>query len=147
MCARSARRPPTAARGIRLPAALDEAILAEAERRGRSFSGLATELLDEALRQRRAPGIAFVDGAAGRRAIVAGSGVDVWEVVLTWKETGFALSETLAAYPTLSESQVRSALGYYRLYPAEIDERLAREAAWTEERVRRELPYATPRDP
>jgi len=119
--------------------------MTEAEQRGRSFSALAVELLDEALRQRQAPGIAFVDGASGRRAVVAGSGIDVWEVVRTWREADENLTATLAAYPSLSEIQVRAALGYYTRFGDEIDERIQRESAWTEERVRRELPYATPR--
>ena len=145
MCARRSRSPASVARGIRLPQALDLALLAEAERRGRTFSALATELLDEALKQRQAPGVTFVDGPGGRRAVVAGSGIDVWEVVRTWKEAREELAATLAAYPSLSEIQVRAALGYYAKFGAEIDDRLERESAWTEERVRRELPYATPR--
>ncbi len=145
MCARVPRAPSSIARGIRLPRALDQAVLAEAERRGRTFSALASELLDEALKQRQAPGVAFVDGASGRRAVVAGSGIDVWEVVRSWKEADEDLAVTLAAYPSLSEIQVRAALGYYTQFPAEIDARLERESAWSEERVRRELPYATPR--
>lgn len=52
-----------------------------------------------------------------------------------------------AAYPWLSELQLRAAVGYYQLYPEEIEERLAREAAWTPERVWSELPFARPRDP
>lgn len=145
MCARRSSAPASVPRGIRLPRALDEAVLAEAERRGRTFSALATELLDEALKQRRAPGVSFVDGATGRRAVVAGSGIDVWEVVRTWKDADEDLAATLGAYPGLSEAQVRAALGYYVHFSAEVDARLERESAWTEERVRRELPYATPR--
>ena len=80
MCARHAK-PRSTARGIRLPTALDEAIQVEADLRGSSWSGLTTELLDEALRQRRAPGVAFVDGATGRRAVLAGTGLEVWEIV------------------------------------------------------------------
>jgi uncharacterized protein (DUF433 family) len=145
MCARKTSAPRSTARGIRLPTALDEAITAEAQRRGSTRSSLTTELLDEALRQRRAPGIAFVDGVTGRRAVVAGSGIDVWEVVRTWNDVGNDLATTLSAYPTLSEMQVRAAIGYYVQYPNEIDERLAREDSWTAERLRAELPYAAPR--
>jgi len=145
MCARPSRAPSSVARGIRLPRALDHALVAEAERRGRTFSALATELLDEALKQRQAPGVTFVDGASGRRAVVAGSGIDVWEVVRTWKEARKDLAAALAAYPSLSEIQVRAALGYCARFGAEIDARLERESTWTEDRVRRELPYTTPR--
>ena len=47
-------------------------------------------------------------------------------------------------YPWLTPAQIRAALSYYRLYPEEIDRRLEREAEWTRERVRRELPFSAP---
>jgi len=43
----------------------------------------------------------------------------------------------------LSEAQLRAGLAYYELYPAEIEERLAREAAWTPEHTAHELPFTT----
>ena len=144
MCARDAK-PRSAARGVRLPSALDEAIQREADARGSSWSALTNELLDEAIRQRRAPGVAFVDGATGRRAVIAGTGVDVWEIIQSWQESDEDLARTLESFPWLSEIQVRTALGYYSLYPDEIDRRLAREESWTHEWLRSELPYATPR--
>ena len=57
-----------------------------------------------------------------------------------WK----SLEETKANYPWLSEAQIRAAIGYYELYSAEVDERLEREREWTAERVRKELPFASP---
>ena len=144
MCARDASKRSTA-RGVRLPSALDEAIQREADARGSSWSSLTTELLDEAIRQRRAPGIVFVDGATGRRAVVAGTGIEVWEIVGTWKALTEDFESTREAYGWLSEIQLRAALGYYARYPEEVDQRLAREAAWTPERLRDELPYAAPR--
>jgi len=77
--------------------------------------------------------------------VVAGFGIDVWEVVLTWKETDEDLTATLGAYPGLSEVQVRATLGYYARFPAETAARHEPDSARTEDRVRRELPYATPR--
>ena len=133
------------ARGIRLPSALDEGIAREAETRGKSWSATTHELLDEALRMRRAPGIVFADGPAGRRAVVAGSGLDVWEVVATWRAGGGDWEDLRTDYPWLAEPQLRAALAYYELYPAEIDARLAREERWTADRVRRELPALAPR--
>jgi uncharacterized protein (DUF433 family) len=143
MCARTPK-PRTTSRGIRLPSALDEAIQREADLRGGSWSALTTEMLDEALRQRRAPGVAFVDGVTGRRAVVAGTGLEVWEVVAAWKDADEDLARTSDAFSWLSDLQVRAALGYYQLYPDEIDRRLAREDAWTRERLQAELPFAVP---
>ncbi|WP_299430806.1 DUF433 domain-containing protein [uncultured Meiothermus sp.] len=137
---------PRGPRGIRLSEALQRAIQHEAEARGRSWSAMTAELLDEAIRLRRVPGIAFVDGATGRRAVIAGTGLDVWELIATWKEVGEDEEALRQAYPWLSSMQLRSALGYYQLYPQEIDARLKREAQWTKERLRRELPFAAPRE-
>ena len=147
MCARKTADGTASPRGIRLSAALERAIQHEADARDRSWSAMTGELLDEAIRLRRAPGVAFVDGATGRRAVVAGTALDVWEVVATWRSVEEDWDVLTQSYPWLSEMQLRSALGYYRLYPDEIDARIEREEAWTRERVREELPYAIPADP
>lgn len=107
---------------------------------------MTTELLEEAIRMRRAPGVVFVDGPAGRRAVVAGTGLDVWEVISTWRENSRDDVGLRRSYPWLTEPQLRSALSYYEIYPKEIEARLDREAQWTPERVRRELPFAQPRN-
>ena len=136
---------PTILHSLRVPEALEAEINRELERRGATeWSAGVLEILNEAIRMVRAPGIVFVEGRAGRRAAVAHSGLEVWEVVATWKETGESWEALRAAYPELSELQLRSALTYYQLYPEEIDARLAREAAWTPERVARELPFTRP---
>jgi uncharacterized protein (DUF433 family) len=136
----------TKAKGIRIPAELEEAIAQESETRGKSWSAMTTELLEEGIRARRAPGISFVDGPTGRRAVVAGTGLDVWEVIATWQEGGESHELLRQNYPWLSEIQLRAALGYYQLYPSEIDARLEREARWTPERAWRELPFSRPRN-
>ena len=112
--------------------------------RGKSWSAMTTELLEEAIRMRRIPGIAFADGPAGRRAVVGGSGLDVWEVVATWKAVDKNHDRLRQSYHWLTEVQLRAALAYYEVYPEEIDARLEREAQWTPERVRREFPFARP---
>ncbi len=132
-------------RGIRVSELLAAEIEREAERRAKSWSATAAELLDEAVRMRRAPGVVFAEGPAGRRAVVAGTGLDVWESVAAWRAAGERFEKLMATYPWLAEAQLRAALGYYALYPEEIEDRLAREADWTPERVRRELPFAAPR--
>jgi uncharacterized protein (DUF433 family) len=136
----------TRAKGIRIPDDLDRAIERESEARGKSWSAMTTELLDEAMRMRRIPGIAFVDGPAGRRAVVAGTGLDVWEVVATWHACGGSDEALRQSYPWLTEVQIRAALAYYEVFPKEIDVRLHRESQWDPERVRRELPFARPRN-
>ena len=130
------------AHGLRLPEDLEMEMERERARRGDPpFSVLATSLLHEALRMRRVPGIVFVDGLDSRRAAVAGTGLEVWEIVAAYKASrshtavGESFEELEASYPWLSEAQLRAALGYYELYPREIDARLEREERWTAERV------------
>lgn len=136
----------TRAKGIRIPDELDRAIERESEVRGKSWSAMTTELLEEAMRMRRVPGIAFVDGPAGRRAVVAGTGLDVWEVIATWQSCGGSEELLRQSYPWLTGIQLRAALAYHEVYPKEIEARLHREARWTPEQIRHDLPFARPRN-
>lgn len=134
------------ARGIRVPGDLQEEIEREMERRGiGEWSTMVVELLEEAVRMRRAPGIVFVDGATGRRPVVAGSGLEVWEVVATWKEVGRNYERLRTAYDWLTEPQLRGALSYYEMYEDEVEGQLARENALTLERVQHDLPFTKAR--
>lgn len=47
---------------------------------------VVTELIREALKMRECPGIVLADGPAGRRAVIAGSGIDVWAVAEVWQD-------------------------------------------------------------
>lgn len=133
------------ARQLLLPEELDKEIDRETERLGATWSAAAVELLDEAVRMRRAPGIVFVDGPIGRRAAIAGTGLDVWEVVGTWLEVGKDYARLRKTYDWLTEQQLKAALAYYEQYPQEIDERLESEESWTEERIHAEYPFTRPR--
>ncbi len=131
--------------GLRLPEDVRKEIEREQQTRGTTFSAVAVSLLREAIRMRRVPGIHFVEGVGGsRRAAVAGTGLEVWEIVRTYKEVGEDYGELRKSYPWLSEPQLRAALSYYELYPDEIETRLKLEESWTPERVK-EVPFAVPR--
>ena len=132
------------ARGLRLPDEIEEEIGREMRLRGATFSEVATSLLREAVRMRRAPGVVFMDGAGGRRAVIAGTGLDVWEVVSQFKELGESFEELKGSYPWLSDVQLSSALSYYGLYPEEIDARIEREEHWSAERLWEEHPFMRP---
>jgi uncharacterized protein (DUF433 family) len=93
----------------------------------------------EAVKMRRAPGIVFADGPAGRRAVIAGTGLDVWELVAAWLEGRRDFEDLRRNYEWLTEAQLRSALRYYELYPEEIDARLERERRWTPAAIRFEI--------
>jgi uncharacterized protein (DUF433 family) len=136
----------SSARGIRVPEQLRLEIEQEMERRGvKEWSTMVVQLLEEAIRCRRAPGIVFVDGATGRRPVVAGSGLEVWEVVATWEEVGRNYDRLRASYDWLTEPQLRAAVSYYELYGEEVDARLARESTLTDEVVAAQLPFTRPR--
>jgi uncharacterized protein (DUF433 family) len=127
---------------LRIPERLDREISREIQFRGeRDWSKGAISLMEEAVRSSRVPGIVFVQRRNERRPVVAFSGLEVWEAVATWKEAGENWDALIKAYPEVSENQLRAAIAYYRAYPEEIDERLAREAYWTPERVADELPF------
>ncbi|HSG38117.1 MAG TPA: DUF433 domain-containing protein, partial [Thermoanaerobaculia bacterium] len=118
----------------------------ESESRGKSWSAMIAELLEEAVRMRRVPGVAFADGPAGRRAVVGGTGLDVWEVIAAWRAGGDSYVSLRQGYSWLTDAQLRAALSYYEVYPREINARLEREAQWTPDRVRQDLPFARPRN-
>ena len=136
---------PTRARGLRLPEDLQEEIEREMRLRGTTFSEVASSLLREAVRMRRVPGIVFMDGPVGRRASIAGTGLDVWEVIATFESVGEDRGRLEASYGWLSSRQLSAALAYYGLYPEEIDARIEEEEYWTPEKLYAEFPYLRPR--
>jgi uncharacterized protein (DUF433 family) len=103
---------PARARGLRLPEELQDEIEREMRLRGATFSEVATSLLREAVRMRRVPGIVFMDGPVGRRASIAGTGLDVWEVIATFKSVEEDRERLKASYGWLSEGQLSAALAY-----------------------------------
>jgi len=131
-------------RTIRLPEPLEEELAHEFARRGvKEWSSGVVDLLQEAVRTRRVPGIFFVDSITGRRPVLAGTGLDVWEVIATWKVVDRQEEKLRQAYPWLTAVQLRAAMTYYRFYPEEIDQRIALDESWTPERVREEFPVAS----
>ncbi|MFQ5899773.1 MAG: DUF433 domain-containing protein [Candidatus Methylomirabilia bacterium] len=130
----------TVQKSLRIPKELLKTIDELAEVSRQDFSAVAIDLLTEAARMRRCPGIVFADGPAGRRARIAGTGLDVWEVIATWNSLDREFGRVREAYSWLSEPQLRAALGYYAAYPEEIDRRIALNERWTEERLRTQHP-------
>ncbi len=137
----------TVQKSLRMPDTLVQAITDAANAAGRDFTTVANELLSEAVAMRRCPGIAFMDGATGRRAILAGTGLDVWEVVYVYEHAHRNFTDLQHAFSHLSEVQLRAALSYAVLYPEDIRRRIAATDAWTPERLARELPLFVPPRP
>jgi uncharacterized protein (DUF433 family) len=67
------------------------------------------------------PLVRFVDGPAGRRARLAGTGKDVWEVIATIRDNDGDLVEA-ARYLQMPLGLVQAAVSYYGTYTAEVDE-------------------------
>jgi uncharacterized protein (DUF433 family) len=130
---------------IRLPEATVKEIESAAANSGRDFSSVARDLLVEAVKMKNCPGIFFADGPTGRRARLSGTGIDVWEIVAAFKGVGEKYFELKKAYHWLSESQLRSALAYYALYPEEIDARLERNQDLNSEKIAKRFPFLAKR--
>lgn len=85
---------------------------------------LAQRYVEEGLRMDEHPLVRFVDGPAGRRARLAGTGKDVWEVIATVRDNDNALKEA-AEYLSIPLGLVQAAVTYYGAYTDEIDELIA----------------------
>jgi len=134
----------TIQKSLRIPHDIANTIKDMADAIDRDFSTVVNELLAEAVKIRRCPGILFSDGPSGRRAILAGTGLDVREVIATYKNLDRDVTRLRGAYHWLSEAQLRDALGYYSAYPDEIERQIARNDAWTKEGLARQHPSLVP---
>ena len=115
-----------------------------AKETGRDFSTVTKDLLMEAIKMRRCPGIIFSEGISGLRARIAGTGIEVWEIVSTYRGFGKDMSRLKKAYHWLSDEQLRTALGYYQTYPEEIDHLIEQNERWTEEKLKERYPFMSP---
>ena len=82
---------------------------------------LAQRYVEEGLRMDDHPLVRFANGPAGRRAKLAGTGADVWEVVATVRDNGGDV-RAAAEYLEMPLGLVQAAVTYYGAYPDEIDE-------------------------
>jgi len=108
---------------------------------GKEFSTVTNELLEEAVRMQRCPGIVFTEGTSGRRARIAGTGIEVWEVIATYKGVNKDFKRLSQAYHWLTEQQLRAAIGYYTLYSEEIDNLIKQNEELTPAQIRRKYPF------
>jgi uncharacterized protein (DUF433 family) len=131
----------TVQKSIRLSEEAVKEIEALAAGTGRDFSGIARDLLTEAVKMRRCPGVTFADGPTGRRARIAGTGIDIWEFIATFKGLGENYDKLKQTYHWLSDQQIRSALSYYALYPDEVDEKIICNEDITQEQVIKRFPF------
>lgn len=115
-----------------------------AETSSRDPEELVAELLDEGIRMRHVPGIAFMDGGVGRRAHLQGTGLDIWEIIGVYKWSNWDWETLRQSFEWLTERQLRTALAYYEAYPVEIDERIHSEEEFDIEEFWAENPWSKP---
>lgn len=131
--------------GVQKSVRLPENTVREIERlvreTGMDFSAVTKDLLSEAVKMRRCPGILFVDGVKGRRARIAGAGLEVWEVIGTFRSLGKNLKRLQKTYHWLTSEQIRSALAYYSAYPEEIDKQIRKNEEANEEKIKERYPF------
>lgn len=116
---------------LRLAEATIERLGYRAKRGNMPTRTLAQRYVEEGLRMDEHPLVRFVDGPAGRRARLIGTGKDVWEVIATVYDNDNDLART-AEYLHIPLGLVRSAVTYYGAYRDEVDKIIAdneREAA------------------
>ena len=107
----------------------------------KDFSSVTNELLEEAIKSHRCPGIVFTEGVKGKRARIAGTGLEVWEVIAAYQSIGGNIARLRRAYHWLTEQQLKATLGYSKLYSDEINELIAENEDWTLERIHQKHPF------
>ncbi len=130
-------------KSLRIPQETVKEIERIAGESGRDFSSVTKDLLSEAIRMHKCPGIVFADGVTGRRARVGGTGLEVWEVIANYKSINQNFKRLQKAYHWLTEQQLRAALGYYNAYGQEIDDQIERNESWSRNKVTKSYPHLT----
>ena len=107
----------------------------------KEFSSVVNELLDESVRTQRCPGIVFTEGVAGRRARIAGTGIEVWELIAMFRSVNEDPNRLRQAYHWLTEQQIGSALCFYRAYPEDINRLIMQNEELTGEYLQEKYPF------
>ena len=131
---------------IRMPDEVRLPLEEEAHLARRDFSSVANEMLLEGIKMRRIPGVVFADSPSGGRvARVAGTGLEVFEVVQAYRSLENSWARLKVAFDWLSDTQLKAALAYSEAYPEEIEERIRRDEQWTADEAWRRYPFMSPK--
>ena len=133
-------------KSLRLPPETLREIEQMSRESGKDFSAIAKDLLEEAIKMRRCPGVVFVEGTSGRRARVAGAGIEVWEIIAASQSVKKDPARLQKSFHWLSPEQLRAALAYYSAYPQEIDRQIEKNQRWSEEEIRKRYPFMSPHE-
>jgi len=131
----------TVQKSMRIPKEMVEGIEGIVRERNKDFSSVTKELIEEAIKMHRCPVIVFSEGVSGRKARIAGTGIEVWEVIAVYKSVEESFDRLKTTFHWLSEPQLRAALGYYRAYPEEIGGLMSQNEGWTRESIYGNFPF------
>jgi uncharacterized protein (DUF433 family) len=109
---------------LRLQPQVKSRLLGRAARVETQPRTLAQRYIEEGLRHDDHPLIHFLPSTGGRRSVVLGSGLDVWEVIATVRDNDNDLAAT-ASYLEVPVGLVEAAVAYYGEYRDEIDRQIA----------------------
>lgn len=70
------------------------------------FTATTNELLKEAIKTHHCPGIVFTEGVSGTRARIAGTGLEVWEVISILKGVNEDLKRLVVSFHCLTKQQL-----------------------------------------
>jgi uncharacterized protein (DUF433 family) len=98
---------------------LIQAVVDEAQRIREPVSCAIRALLEEAIRSRRFTGVVFREAPFGSRPCVAGTDLEIWEVVDLLQQHG-SVSALTERVPQLSATAIESAQAYADAYPDEV---------------------------
>ncbi len=113
---------------------------------GMAFNAVVKDLLSEAIKMRRCPGIIFTEGINGRRARIAGTGLEVWEVITSYQGVDQDFDRLQKAYHWLTIQQLKAALGYYSAYHQEIENLISQNQSLSKESVYKLYPFLKPQE-
>jgi hypothetical protein len=85
-------------KSLRIPEDTVQEIERIAGESGRDFSSVTKDLLSEAIKMHKCPGIVFAEGINGRIARVGGTGIEVWEVIANYKSLNQNFKRLQKAY-------------------------------------------------
>ena len=79
--------------------------------------------------------------STGRRAGIAGTGIDIGNFIATFKGLGENYDKLKETYRWIADQQIRLALSYFAIYSDEIDEKITRNEDITQEQVIKRFPF------
>ncbi len=120
----------TRTRSFRLGEETLERLGERASETGETASALAARYLEEGLRTDAHPFVVFMSRPGGRRAMLAGTRLNIADVVATAKAAGSP--EGTAESLDLPLSRVKAALSYYADFQQEIDAEIERDRRFAE---------------